>query len=101
MSSCQPSGHMYDQQAMFYKCFALLQVIEQHQKASLPSSSLAEVYLVMGNMKDDLGLFPDAQQLWQQALDIYQQECSALGLKERQVQLACCRLYGRLYGMHN
>jgi len=74
--------------AISYKCFAFLQLIEQHKKASLPSSSLAEVFLVMGNMKDDLGLFVDAQQLWQEALDMYQQECSALGLKERQVQLA-------------
>ncbi len=84
--------HMYNQQAISNKCLAFLQLIQQHQKAGLPSSSLAEVHLVMGNMKDDLGLFADAQQLWQEALDIYQQECSALGLKERQVQLACCWL---------
>lgn len=82
------------QQAISYKCLAFLQLMEQHQKASLPSSSLADVCLVMGNMKDDLGLFADAQQLWQEALDIYQQECSSLGLKERQVQLACCWLHG-------
>ncbi len=89
-----PLGHMVNQHAISNKYFAFLQLIEQHKKASLPSSSLAEVYLVMGNMKDDLGLFADAQQLWQEALDIYQQECSALSLKERQVQLACCWLYG-------
>jgi hypothetical protein len=89
-----PSGHMINHHAISYKCFAFLQLIEQHKKASLPSSSLAEVYLVLGNMKDDLGLFADAQQLWQEALDVYQQECSALGFKERQVQLACCWLYG-------
>ena len=88
------SGHMINPCAISYKCFAFLQLIEQHKKASLPSSSLAEVHLVMGNMKDDLGLFADAQQLWQEAVDMYQQECSALGIKERQVQFACCRLYG-------
>ena len=82
------SGHLINQHAISYKCCAFLQLIEQHKKASLPSSSMAEVYLVMGNMKDDLGLFADAQQLWQEALDMYQQECSARGLKERQVQLA-------------
>ncbi|KAL0048239.1 hypothetical protein WJX82_010821 [Trebouxia sp. C0006] len=69
------------------------QLIEQHKKASLPSSSLAEVYLVLGNMKDDLGLFADAQQLWQEALDVYQQECSALGFKERQAHPELRNLY--------
>ena len=60
-------------------------MVEQHMKLSLPSSSLVQVCLVMGDMKDGLGLCTDADQLWQQALVSSQQECWDLGLKEQQV----------------
>ena len=67
-----------------------LQLMEQHKKASLPSSSLAEVCLMVGDMKEGSGLYTDAHHLWQQALQLSQQDCSALGLKERQVKLVKC-----------
>lgn len=72
------------------KVIAGLQLMEQHKKASLPSSSLTEVCLMVGDMKEGLGLYTDAHHLWQQALQLSQQECSAVGLKERQVKLVNC-----------
>ncbi len=69
---------------MLYRVL-IVQVIEQHKRSSLPGSSLAEVCLVMGDMKDGLGLRADSHQLWQQALKLSQQESHTVGLRERQV----------------
>ena len=52
----------------------------------LPKRQLAEVCLMSGDMRDSLGLRSDAQKLWQQGLMLAEQECQALGLKERQVR---------------
>lgn len=52
----------------------------------LPKRQLAEVCLMSGDMRDSLGLRSDAHKLWQQGLMLAQQECQALGLKERQVR---------------
>lgn len=39
-----------------------------------------------GDMQDSLGLRTDACNLWSRALMLADQECQALGLKERQVE---------------
>lgn len=49
-----------------------------------------------GDMQDSLGLRSDAHKLWQQGLMLAQQECQALGLKERQV-----RCYVERAWLHN
>ena len=51
----------------------------------LPKRQLAEVCLMAGDMRDSLGLRSDAHKLWSQGLTLAEQECQALGLKERQV----------------
>ena len=50
-------------------------------------------------MRDSLGLRTDAHQLWRQALMLAEQECQALGLKERQVQY-CVECFHFLRMMH-
>ena len=63
--------------------------------SSLSNRQLAEVCLASGDMQDSLGLRSNAHQLWQQALMLAEQECQALGLKERQVQcyVGCCHVH--------
>lgn len=66
-----------------------MQLAELQRKLSLPGLSCAEVCMAVGDVKDSLGLRADSHLLWQQALDASQQECWALGLKERQVADGC------------
>ena len=66
------------------------------EKPCLPRSGLAELCLTAGDLKDSLGMRSDAHKLWQQALTLAQQDCQALGLRERQVRflkLLCPSLY--------
>ena len=49
-----------------------------------------------GHMRDSLGLRNDANKLWSQALTLAEQECQALGLKERQVEFPTHHCHTRL-----
>lgn len=60
----------------------------------LPKRQLAEVHLMSGDLRDSLGLRSDAHKLWQEGLSLAEQECQALGLKERQVR---CYIQARCY----
>ena len=59
------------------------------EKPCWPMGRLAELSLTVGDMKDKLGLHTDAHRLWQQAELLAQQDCQAMGLKERQVCSPC------------
>ena len=78
-----------------------MQLVVQHRQLSLPDSSLTEVSLALGDLKDGLGLHADSQQLHQQALQLSQHECSCLGLPERQVSPMSGALQCYLHQGHN
>lgn len=53
-----------------------------------------------GDIRDNLGLRGDAHTLWSQALMLAEQECQALGLKERQVGCPINHCHTRLHAAH-
>lgn len=64
----------------------MVDALQLGERSCLPRRQLAEVCLMAGDMRDSLGLRGDAHNLWSQALMLAEQECQALGLKERQVE---------------
>lgn len=65
----------------------MLQVLMQQKKLGSPVGSTAQLARQLAAVYEQAGLRHDTAQMALQALQLSQQHCLALGLKERQVQV--------------